>query len=225
MSTETEASASAPQVPENQDVKTEKKEQTKPQQPKEQQPKDQQQQPAAPAGEKKLSGAELKKKAKEEKAARRAQAKAVQPSQGPAQGQQAAGGDGKGGKAKPKQDGQHQQHGGTKLPIRSAATTAIVKDNKPSVPDCFSHLSIARRIDMTNADKDVHPAVLVLGEHMSAFAISDSITRLEATLFAFKKVNWSLLGKYINMLTSPGHRLLHNTSRLHLLTPFYRPRS
>ncbi|KAG5660653.1 hypothetical protein KAF25_003259 [Fusarium avenaceum] len=211
MSTETEASASAPQVPENQDVKTEKKEQTKPQQPKEQQPKDQQQPPAAPAGEKKLSGAELKKKAKEEKAARRAQAKAVQPSQGPAQGQQAAGGDGKGGKAKPKQDGQHQQHGGAKLPIRSAATTAVVKDNKPSVPDCFSHLSIARRIDMTNADKDVHPAVLVLGEHMSAFAISDSITRLEATLFAFKKV--------IDSYTTPPGFTFSRHFTAHVLNP------
>ncbi|KAF5717475.1 translation initiation factor eIF-2B subunit delta [Fusarium mundagurra] len=182
MSTEAEGSAPAPQATENNDVKTEKKEQAQPQKPKEQQQ-------AAPAGEKKLSGAELKKKAKEEKAARRAQAKATQASQGPSQGGQQASGDGKGGKAKPKQDGQHQhqQHGGAKLPIRPAAATAVVKDDKPSIPDCFSHLSMARRIEMTNADKDVHPAVLVLGEHMSAFVISDSITRLEATLYAFQK--------------------------------------
>ncbi|KAG7417709.1 hypothetical protein DER46DRAFT_522374 [Fusarium sp. MPI-SDFR-AT-0072] len=183
MSTEAEGSVPAPQTTENNDVKTEKKEQAQPQKPKEQQQ-------AAPAGEKKLSGAELKKKAKEEKAARRAQAKASQASQGPSQGGQQASGDGKGGKAKPKQDGQHQhqQHGGAKLPIRPAAATAVVKDDKPSIPDCFSHLSMARRIEMTNADKDVHPAVLVLGEHMSAFAISDSVTRLEATLYAFQKV-------------------------------------
>lgn len=182
MSTDAKGSAPAPQAIDNHDVKTEKKDQPKPQQ-----PKDQQQQ-AAPSGEKKLSGAELKKKAKEEKAARRAQAKANQASQGPAQGgQQAAGGDGKGSKAKPKQDG-HQQHGGAKLPIRPAGAV-VAKDDKPSIPDCFSHLSMARRIEMTNADKDVHPAVLILGEHMSAFAISDSVTRLEATLFAFKKVN------------------------------------
>ncbi|KAF9768759.1 hypothetical protein IL306_013890 [Fusarium sp. DS 682] len=181
MSTEAEGSAPAPQTTENNDTKTEKKEQTKPQQSKEQQ--------AVPAGQKKLSGAELKKKAKEEKAARRAQAKASQGSQGPSQGGQQSSGDGKGGKAKSKQDGQHQhqQHAGAKLPIRPAAT-AVVKDGKPSIPDCFSHLSIARRIEMTNADKDVHPAVLILGEHMSAFAISDSTTRLEATLYAFKKV-------------------------------------
>ncbi|KAF5023142.1 hypothetical protein F66182_4798 [Fusarium sp. NRRL 66182] len=178
MSTEVGDSAPAPQAPEKQDVKAEKKDQNKPQQPKDQQS----------ASEKKLSGAELKKKAKEEKAARRAQAKASQTSQGPAQGGQQAGGEGKGGKAKTKQDGQHQQHGGAKLPLRPASTTAAAKDSKPSIPDCFSHLSMARRIDMTHADKDVNPAVLVLGEHMSAFAISDSITRLEATLLAFKKV-------------------------------------
>ncbi|KPM44007.1 hypothetical protein AK830_g2543 [Neonectria ditissima] len=137
----------------------------------------------AAAGEKKLSGAELKKKAKEEKAARRAQAKAVTTSFAPAKEGQPAGGDGKGGKAKPK-DGQH----GAKLPLRTSSTSAVPKVIKPSVPVCFSHLSMARRIDMTHADKDVNPAVLVLGEHMSAFAISDSITRLEATLLAFKKV-------------------------------------
>jgi translation initiation factor eIF-2B subunit delta len=183
MSIEAEGSAPTSQAPEKQEAKAEKKDQSKPQQP----PKDGQQQQAAPAGEKKLSGAELKKRAKEEKAARRAQAKVAQVPQGPAQGDKQAGSDGKGGKAKPKQDGQNQQHGGAKLPIRSAGTT-VVKDDKPSIPDCFSHLSMARRIDMTHADKDVHPAVLVLGEHMSAFAISDSITRLEATLYAFKKV-------------------------------------
>ncbi|KAJ4122421.1 hypothetical protein NW765_005252 [Fusarium oxysporum] len=88
MSTEAEGSVPAPQTTENNDVKTEKKEQAQPQKPKEQQQ-------AALVGEKKLSGAELKKKAKEEKAARRAQAKASQASQGPSQGGQQASGDGK----------------------------------------------------------------------------------------------------------------------------------
>lgn len=139
----------------------------------------------APAGEKKLSNAELKKKAKEEKAARRAQVKAVQPAQGPAGGQQGAGSEVKGGKGKPKQDG---QQGGSRPPLRPSLTGSVIKETKPSIPECFSHLSMARRIDMTHADKDVNPAVLVLGQHMSTFAISDSITRLEATLLAFKKV-------------------------------------
>lgn len=175
MATEAGGPAPAPQVTD----KKEKKEQAKGQ------GKDQQ--PAA-SGEKKLTNAELKKKAKEEKAARRAQAKATQAPQGPPQGghSQAGSSEGKG-KGKPKQDGQHGGSG-AKLPLRPATTAAVVKDTKPTIPDCFSHLSMARRIDMTHADKDVNPAVLVLGEHMSAFAISDSITRLEATLLAFQKV-------------------------------------
>lgn len=144
--------------------------------------------PAQPAGEKKLSGAELKKKAKEEKAARRAQAKTVPESQPGPSGQHAASADGKGAKGKTKQDAlqaQGLQHARqTAKPV-----AAVVKEKKPGVPECFSHLSMARCIDLTQADKDVHPTVLALGQHMSTFALSDSITRLEATLYAFKKVN------------------------------------
>lgn len=175
MTTEAAQPAPAGQASEKKDKKEPKKDQKK------DQPKDQ----AAAPGEKKLSGAELKKRAKEEKAARRAQAKAVQTSSAPPQGHQAGSADGKGGgKGKPRQDG---QQGGAKLPLRPA-TTAVPKEIKPSIPDCFSHLSMARRIPMTQADKDIDPAVLVLGEHMSSFTLSDSITRLEATLLAFKKV-------------------------------------
>ncbi|KJZ70730.1 hypothetical protein HIM_09863 [Hirsutella minnesotensis 3608] len=151
-------------------------------------PTETKQQPAAEAaGDKKLSNAELKKRAKEEKAARRAAAKAVQPA--PAAHQQGAAADGKAAKGKPKHDGHHQV---SAVHIRTASRSALpvptFRDTKPKVPECFSHLSIARRISMTQADKDVNPAVLALGQHMSTFAISDSITRLEATLLAFKKV-------------------------------------
>ena len=141
----------------------------------------------AAAGEKKLSNAELKKKAKEEKAARRAQNKTA--GAGAGAGPQGAA-DGKSGKSKPKQEGipgQQPQQG--RPPLRPiAAVSSTPKEIKPTIPECFSHLSVARRIDMTQADKDVHPAVLTLGQHMSTFALSDSITRLEATLLAFKKV-------------------------------------
>lgn len=177
---------------------------------KKEQKKDQSKDQTAGSGEKKLSGAELKKRAKEEKAARRAQAKAAQTSQGPpAQGQQAGSAEGKGGKSKQKQDGkakQDGQQGGAKLPLRPAATTtaAVPKEIKPSIPTSFSHLSMAKRIDMTQADKDVHPAVLVLGEHMSSFTLSDSITRLEATLLAFKKVN-DCVSMFRAFLTSAGY--------------------
>lgn len=140
---------------------------------------DQQPQKDAPShgpatGEKKLSGAELKAKAKAEKAARRAASKAViQPAD-----------NGKGGKSKQKQDGpQPASHkgkygGGPQLPV---------KEKGPAVPECFSHLGMAKRVAMTQADRDVHPAVLLLGQQMSAFVVRDSIRRLESTLLALKK--------------------------------------
>lgn len=141
------------------------------------------------AGEKKLSNAELKKKAKEEKAARRAAAKVSQPQPpagAPGQNDSAK----SGGKPKPKQDGPQagNQHGKAPAP-RSAAPMPAPKEAKPSVPECFSHLAMAKGVNLTHADKDVHPAVLLLGQQMSTMAISDSTTRLEATLLAFKKVS------------------------------------
>jgi hypothetical protein len=188
---------------------------------------------SAAAGEKKLSGAELKRRAKEEKAARRAQAKTTLASQGGGGGPGAGGHQQQqqqqqqvGSKAKAKQDGgaAGQQTGHQGQQQRAAAP----KETKPAVPECFSHLSMARRIDMTQADKDVHPAVLVLGQHMSAFALSDSITRLEATLLAFKKVCDSLdtlfprrcvCLTFLNFV--PGHRFLYDPPRRHLLAPLY----
>ncbi|KAL7934001.1 hypothetical protein V8C35DRAFT_302973 [Trichoderma chlorosporum] len=180
--------------------------------------KDQSKAPAAAApapapaqgGEKKLSGAELKKKAKEEKAARRAAAKVSQPqppASAPGQGDGA-----KGGKPKPKQDGPQAgaQHGKTPAP-RSAAPMTAPKEVKPSVPECFSHLAMAKGVNLTHADKDVHPAVLLLGQQMSTMAISDSTTRLEATLLAFKKV--------IDSYTTPHGTTLSRHFTSHVLNP------
>lgn len=176
MATETGGPATAGSAPESK-VPQEKAAKT---------PAKEQQPTQGESGEKKLSNAELKKKAKEEKAARRAQAKSSGP--GAPLGAQGAA-DGKGGKAKQKQDASQGQQQQGRPPVRPAAPVpTIPKEVKPTIPECFSHLSVARRSDMTQADKDVHPAVLALGQHMSTFAISDSITRLEATLLAFKKV-------------------------------------
>lgn len=180
-----------PQEPQEPKEPKEPKESKEPREKKDQkdQNKSQTKAPATTAdavGEKKLSGAELKKKAKEEKAARRAQVKATHAAQGPGTGGP-SGDAGKGSKPKQKQDGQYP-----KATSRSAPPVQpIVKEVKPLIPECFSHLSMAKRISMTNADKDVHPVVLALGQQMSTLAISDSITRLEATLLAFKKVTIS----------------------------------
>ncbi|KGQ05962.1 putative translation initiation factor eIF-2B subu nit delta [Beauveria bassiana D1-5] len=141
---------------------------------------------AAPTGEKKLSGAELKKKAKEEKAARRLQAKAVQTAAAPP-GAAAAAALAAAAKGKGKQDG---GSGAGPHGSKTAPKTVAEAPPKPkaTVPECFSHLSMAKRMNITQADKDVHPVILQLGQQMSTFAISDSITRAEATLLAFKKV-------------------------------------
>ncbi|OHE96756.1 initiation factor 2 subunit family protein [Colletotrichum orchidophilum] len=168
---------------------------------------------AAPAegGEKKLSGAELKAKAKAEKAARRAKAKEAQPAPPPGQGgAQQSGGDAKGGKSKPRQDGP-QSAGARSGPVAKSVPVAAPKDNKPKVPECFSHLSMAKRIHMTEVDKDVQPAVLALGQQMSAFAITDSTTRLEATLLAFKKV--------IESYTTPPGNTFSRHFTSHILNP------
>ncbi|UNI18771.1 hypothetical protein JDV02_005023 [Purpureocillium takamizusanense] len=140
----------------------------------------------AAAGEKKLSNAELKKKAKEEKAARRAAAKTTQPP--PPSGAQGGPSDGKGGKGKgSKQDGHSAAHH-HRAASKSVLPPPAIKDNKPKIPECFSHLSMAKRISYMQADKDVHPAVLRLGQRMACFVISDSLTRVETTLLAFKRV-------------------------------------
>ncbi|KAM4056297.1 initiation factor 2 subunit family protein [Hirsutella rhossiliensis] len=187
---------------------------------------EQKQQPSAAqseaSGEKKLSNAELKKKAKEEKAARRAAAKSSHPTTpGPQQGAAAAAAssaEGKGAKAKlNKHDGHHLSPTATAGHARSVLRSGplppagAARDVKPKVPECFSHLSMARRIAMTHADKDVNPAVLALGQHMSTFAISDSITRLEATLLAFKKV--------IDSYTTPHGATFSRHFTSHVLNP------
>jgi translation initiation factor eIF-2B subunit delta len=143
----------------------------------------------APAGgEKKLSNAELKKKAKEEKAARRAQAKAAQVAQLGSAGQQSQAGEAKsggggGGKGKSKQDAlqHHQKPGQRVVPVAA-------KEVKPAIPERFSHLPVARRIKTTQADKDVHPSVLIVGQYMATFEMINPTERLETTLLAFKKV-------------------------------------
>ncbi|KAE9581657.1 hypothetical protein CGMCC3_g2105 [Colletotrichum fructicola] len=165
----------------------------------------------AEGGEKKLSGAELKAKAKAEKAARRAKAKESQPAPPAGQGAQ-QGGDAKGGKSKQRQDGPQGVGGpGGKDGPAGKVVIAPPKENKPKVPECFSHLSMAKRIHMTEVDKDVHPSVLALGQQMSAFAISDSTTRLEATLLAFKKV--------IDSYTTPPGNTFSRHFTSHILNP------
>lgn len=145
----------------------------------------------------KLSGAELKAKAKAEKAARRAQVKASKEvAKGEAAVSSAPGqlgpsaGEVKGSKAKGKQDGgATTTSGAAGRPVVSKGPVSVTpSEPKLTIPECFSHLTMAKRIPITQADKDVHPTVLALGQQMATFTIDESITRLKATLLAFKKV-------------------------------------
>ncbi|CCC13259.1 unnamed protein product [Sordaria macrospora k-hell] len=114
------------------------------------------------AGEQKLTPAQLKARAKAEKAARRAKAKEVKEAPPAAAAADAKGGKGsKGGKQEGGQSGSQQR---------------------------ATHVPMAKRIQTSQAHKDVHPAVLAVGQQMATFALKDSIARLEATLLAFKKV-------------------------------------
>jgi len=155
--------------------------------------------PATPTDASKISPAELKKQAKAEKAARRAQA--LLEKQGGADApvaipslstqQKAEGPKG------PK--GQHKRGGSTavearNLPLRGAQKAAPVSATlEPKMEDktveFFRHLYKTRTTSIAGASKDVHPAVLALGLQMSNYTICGSCARLVATLQAFKRVS------------------------------------
>ncbi|CAJ2507763.1 Uu.00g089490.m01.CDS01 [Anthostomella pinea] len=180
-------------------------------------PKDEKAESSASA---KLSGAEIKARAKAEKAARRAQVKA---SKDGAKGEAAvsssptplgpSASEAKGNKAKGKQDGAAAS-GATaagRIATSKGPVPAVITEPKVTIPECFSHLPMAKRIPITQADKDVHPTVLALGQQMATFAIDESIIRLKATLLAFKKVIESYN-------TPPGNTLARHLTP-HVLNP------
>lgn len=166
---------------------------------------------------KKLSGAELKALKQAEKAKRRAAVIAAKEAVGgpaapvvPGPAAAAAGGQQKQAKSKGKQDdaasrpsadgakitGPLARHPGPPGAAGTAAASAVdpsvvaelEKDPRAGIPECFSHLQMAKRITLSQAHKDVHPAVLAVGQQMASFTLRDNMARLEATLLAFKKV-------------------------------------
>ncbi|KAI1171434.1 hypothetical protein F4777DRAFT_54727 [Nemania sp. FL0916] len=175
---------------------------------------------AALAAAPKLSGAQLKAKQKAEKLARRAQVKASKDATPGGAAAPASTGqsshphtDGKGNKAKGKPDGAPVASSGAAGRATGPRGSVPIAPPKPedSLPECFSHLSMARRLPITQADKDVHPTVLTLGQQMATFAIDESITRLKATLLAFKKV--------IDSYTTPPGNTLARHLTAHALNP------
>ena len=151
----------------------------------------------------KISGAELKKQKKAEKAAKRAQEKGIdQPSSTPGakvdkpqaqQGKRKL--SAQGAPPAPGLKGQDKKQTATQkgIPLRpaqsseKALTKVPAKDAKRVA--LFGHLyGQSRRTTIAGADKDVHPAVLALGLQMSNWVICGSSARCIATLLAFKRV-------------------------------------
>lgn len=155
------------------------------------------------SNEGKLSGKELKERAKADKAARRAKEKGQQGQPivdlaTKKQGDQKMRRPSASGAAPSPSKGQHQRSGSTsvntqKLPLRVAQSQAapllkeVKKENKNVA--LFDHLyGPPRRTTVAGAGKDVHPAVLALGLQMRNYVICGSSARCVATLLAFKRV-------------------------------------
>ncbi|KAJ5339650.1 hypothetical protein N7452_006378 [Penicillium brevicompactum] len=150
--------------------------------------------------EKPLTPAELKKKAKAEKAARRAREKLEK--EGGAPGG-AAPGPGAG-QARPpitpKKDTAAAAQKGQKTPTArrgSIATTqsgsALVEQQKKKKDDkkvaVFGHLyGQQRRTTIAGGGKEVHPAVLALGLQLRDYVVCGSSARCVSTMIAFKRV-------------------------------------
>ncbi|KAI9743166.1 MAG: hypothetical protein M1818_003461 [Claussenomyces sp. TS43310] len=174
----------------------------------------------------KVSGAEIKAQKKAEKAARRAQEilrKQVGPAV-PAGGGTKPEGQSQGLKGPPKSGkdtskGQQKRRGSAagesrNMSFRGAQQGASLP-NEPKQEDktveLFRHLYKSRAATIAGAGKEVHPAVLALGQQMRTYVICGSNARLVATLQAFKRVIESYT-------TPPGNTLTrHLTS--HVLSP------
>ena len=186
--------------------------------------------PTAPTDGSKLSGAELKKQAKAEKAARRQQALlekgAPAPVAPPTPGPQPKGEGQKG----PKGPRQHQRGSSTSvevknLPVRGAqkavpVSVTVEPKKEDKTVEFFRHLYKTRTTSLAGASKDVHPAVLALGLQMSNYTICGSCARLVATLQAFKRVCSILLEPrclepfgncvWLTLVRSSNHILHHH---------------
>ena len=141
------------------------------------------------SNEKKISGAELKKRAKAEKAAKRAQKGSTQERD-------------KDQTSKPlevQSKGQHKRTDSSSanapkpLPIRPNQQKPPAPVSEPKAESTkvafLSHLyGYPRRTTIAGAGKDVHPSILALGLQMSNYVICGSNARCVSTLLVFKRV-------------------------------------
>ncbi|KAF2666694.1 IF-2B-domain-containing protein [Microthyrium microscopicum] len=151
----------------------------------------------------KLSGAELKKRAKAEKQAKRAAAKAGGQGDGHPEASQPKKdtpqkGSQKKGQQQPRQSAGAQQKGKQQSKGQEAGAVSQAKKEvdiplraaPKSTPDnrVFRQFSIYRRTSLENINKDVHPAVLAFGLQLSSYQICGSTARCIGMLKCFKSV-------------------------------------
>jgi translation initiation factor eIF-2B subunit delta len=166
-------------------------------------------------GPKTPSAAELKKQAKADKQARRAQAKTSDPapnkqpnSSKEGQKQQRES------KQAPKDD-KSRPLAVRRRPSQSNAPVVKEPEKKPKKEPkqsglFFGHLyNHPKQQSINGASKDVHPAILALGLQYSSYAICGSTARMVAMLLAFKAV----IGVY---QTPPGTSLARHLTNHHL---------
>ena len=168
--------------------------------------------PSASTETKELTGAEKKKKAKEEKAARRAQAIKEKGAPVPAspavletpvhsEGQKGAKVQQQKRRASTTVDTQH-------LPLRvvvqsaAAPVTEVPKEEDKTV-EFFRHLNRVRTTSIAWVGSAIHPAVLALGLQMGNYTICGSSARLVATLQALKRVSWFSQPSWISSFIRP----------------------
>ncbi|EEP80179.1 conserved hypothetical protein [Uncinocarpus reesii 1704] len=161
----------------------------------------QQQQQQQGEGPPKLSNAELKKRAKAEKAARRAKEKQEREGEQAAsaqlqnQQQQAKkGGGGGGGAGKQKQGAPAagtkqaaQRRGSVHVP--AVESKKKKKSENENIVAVFGHLPWhSRRAGIAGVGKEIHPAVVALGMQLRDYVICGSSARCVATLLALRRV-------------------------------------
>lgn len=185
--------------------------------------------PAEPKTEK-ISGAELKKRMKAEKAAKRAHSKQEQ--QTALQDAQTSGGKEKAGKASTTQSlqssdpkVQHRRSGSTANAQKPLQLRPFQQQAPQSLPEpktevnkvaLFSDLyGTPRRTTIAGAGKDVHPSVLTLGLQMSNYVICGSNARCVSTLLVFKRV----INAYATPpgTSLPRHLTIHLSSQIDYL--------
>lgn len=145
----------------------------------------------------KLTGAQLKAQKKAEKAARRGQVVATKSAvevANAASGNDSSKGGAKQNKGKQENAATPNNSSTGRGPKKTGPTTVQAptqppKPKGPEVPDMFSYLAMAKKMPMSRADKDVHPAILAIGQQMASFTLTDNLARVEAMLAAFRIVS------------------------------------